>query len=245
MRIISLNLHKGFSSLNTRLVIHELKEALEKAEPDLVFLQEVVGEHRGHSANHKKWPTAPQYEFLADTLWSDFSYAKNAVYPLGHHGNAILSRYPILSSQNINLTHLESSQRGLLHCQIKIPNLSIDLQTLCVHLGLLEGERKKQIQQIRKFIEEKIPKESPLVLAGDFNDWRGKAHDQLAKPLGLFDAFDLINGKLAKSYPSRFPLLSLDRIYVRGLRPTKAKALKGKPWNQLSDHIPLMAEISF
>ncbi len=86
--------------------------------PDLVFLQEVQGLHQQHAIKHDNWPAQPQHEFLADTIWHA-SYGRNVLYDHGHHGNAILSRYPIERSHNQDVTHLSFERRGLLHTQIE------------------------------------------------------------------------------------------------------------------------------
>ena len=96
LHIATYNIHKGFSQFNQRMVLHALKDQLHLIRPDLVFLQEVHGEHVGHAARHAGWPEEPQYEFLADELWQDFAYGKNAVYPEGHHGNACCRATPSL-----------------------------------------------------------------------------------------------------------------------------------------------------
>jgi signal transduction histidine kinase len=71
---------------------------------DVVFLQEIHGEHKGHQANLQDWPNEAQFEYLADSIWHHHAYGKNAVYPEGHHGNAILSKYPIKRWDNLDLT---------------------------------------------------------------------------------------------------------------------------------------------
>lgn len=38
-------------------------------------------------------------------------------------------------------------------------------------------------------------------------------------------------------------MLTLDRIYTRGLRVTQAQVHHGAPWAQLSDHLPLSATL--
>src|SRR6185436_3179253 len=43
LRVVTLNIHKGLSHFNRRMVIHELREGLQTLDPDLVFLQEVQG----------------------------------------------------------------------------------------------------------------------------------------------------------------------------------------------------------
>jgi endonuclease/exonuclease/phosphatase (EEP) superfamily protein YafD len=39
-------------------------------------------------------------------------------------------------------------------------------------------------------------------------------------------------------------VLSMDRIYYRGLDISDCHRLHGQPWSKLSDHTPLLAEFS-
>src|SRR4051812_7468381 len=94
LRVISYNIHKGFSSGNLKFILKKMREALRFVQPDLIFLQEVLGHHEVHSRRIKDWPDQSQFEFLAHELWPHFAYGRNAVYTNGHHGNAILSKYP-------------------------------------------------------------------------------------------------------------------------------------------------------
>ena len=71
LRVLSLNAHKGFTLFNRRFILQELREAVRAVAADLVFLQEVIGTHAHHARRHKNWPALPQYEYLADTLWTD------------------------------------------------------------------------------------------------------------------------------------------------------------------------------
>ncbi len=78
-KLLTLNTHKGFTSFNRKFVLHELREAVRSVSADIVFLQEVLGSHARHSARHANWPKVSHYEFLADSLWRDFAYGRNAV----------------------------------------------------------------------------------------------------------------------------------------------------------------------
>lgn len=100
LRVLTVNAHKGFGFLNRRFILHELREAVRAVAADVVFLQEVLGSHAHHARRYKDWPATPQYEFLADTIWTQHAYGRNAVYPHGDHGNALLSRFPIRSYAN-------------------------------------------------------------------------------------------------------------------------------------------------
>ena len=104
LHIATYNIHKGFSFFNQRIVLHEMRDKLRALGTDIIFLQEVVGAHHKHAIRFSNWPSNPQYEFLADSVWQDFAYGKNAVYAEGHHGNAILSRFPIIRWENIDIS---------------------------------------------------------------------------------------------------------------------------------------------
>ena len=124
LHIATYNIHKGFSYFNHRLVLHELRDQLRALGTDIIFLQEVVGEHSKHASRFVSWPNISQHEFLADSVWQDFAYGKNAVYDEGHHGNAILSRFPIVSWENEDISSHRFENRGLLHCELSIPALA-------------------------------------------------------------------------------------------------------------------------
>jgi endonuclease/exonuclease/phosphatase family metal-dependent hydrolase len=243
LRVLSLNAHKGFSPLNRRFVLQELREAVRAVAADLVFLQEVIGVHAQHARRHQQWPLSPQYEYLADTLWSDHAYGRNAVYPHGDHGNALLSRFPIRWHRNHDASSGSGEARGFLHCVLELPGGV--LHAICVHLGLRERERRYQVELLCRLIEAEVPAGAPLVVAGDFNDWRKRAHDRLSRCAGLRDVFVAATGTAARTFPARWPLLALDRIYVRNAKLSQPLSLGVRPWSHLSDHAPLAAEVQW
>lgn len=242
LKILTLNLHKGFSSFHRRFILHDLREAIREISADIVFLQEVLGDHREYSTRQEHWPKTAQYEFLADTIWQSYAYGRNAVYPAGHHGNALLSKYPIVRHENRDVSISRSERRGLLYAVLELPRSHGQLHAVCVHLGLRERHRAKQIGRLCELVSE-IPAEAPLVVAGDFNDWRGRAHAPLLRRVGLSEVFVGAQGRAARSFPARWPFLRLDRIYVRNLHPGNAMVLAQRPWSHLSDHAALSAEL--
>jgi endonuclease/exonuclease/phosphatase family metal-dependent hydrolase len=243
LRIATYNIHKGFSFFKRRMVIHELRAHLRTLGADLVFLQEVQGGHEHHARRFDNWPQQSQHEFLADSMWDDFAYGKNAVYESGHHGNAILSRYPIARWDNEDISEHRFESRGLLHCEIAIPGWNEVLHCVCVHLGLLARHRKLQMHAICARIERLVPAGAPLIVAGDFNDWRHRAGAGLARPLGLREVFEHMQGSPARSFPAALPVLRLDRIYVRGFSIEEVHVHHGHPWGRISDHAVLTASV--
>ena len=243
LKIATYNIHKGFSHFNRRMMIHELRDRLRALSADIVFLQEVVGEHERHAERFEDWPAVPQYEFLADSIWGEFAYGRNSAYDLGHHGNAVLSRYPILSFENQDVSAHRYDKRGLLHCEIRPPGYERTLHCICVHLALHEHGRRKQIGALIERLHREVPDGDPVIVAGDFNDWRNLAGRRLATALSLREAFRDHRGASARSFPSNFPLLRLDRIYVRGFDVRHTEVHHGYPWSRISDHAALSAEL--
>jgi endonuclease/exonuclease/phosphatase family metal-dependent hydrolase len=244
LTVMTVNIHKGFTSFNRRFILHELRDAVRKVGADVVFLQEVLGMHEAHSEKYAdSWPEAPHYEFLADSIWPQFAYGQNMIYPKGHHGNAVMSKFPILNHQNHDVSIAGPEKRGLLHCEISIPGHHHPVHAICVHLGLAENHRQQQLDLLCAIVRTEVPHDAPLVVAGDFNDWRRKAHDILWREVGLREIFVTAYGEAAKTFPAIFPVLSLDRIYVRNCSVHLPVVLPRRPWAHLSDHAPLVAEI--
>ena len=241
LRLATYNIHKGFSHFNRRMMVHELRHHLRLLEADIVFLQEVQGEHEHHAKNVHDWPVEPQYEFLADEVWGDYAYGRNAIYDHGHHGNAILSRFPIISAENQDVSAHRFEQRGLLHCEIALDKLR--LHCLCVHFGLYERGRRRQLSALTERVQRLVPPDAPLVVAGDFNDWRNSAGRRLVTELGLKEVFRDQRGRPARTFPSAFPVLRLDRIYVRGFAVQHTEVHHGFPWSRMSDHAALSARL--
>jgi endonuclease/exonuclease/phosphatase family metal-dependent hydrolase len=122
-------------------------------------------------------------------------------------------------------------------------NKSVDLVT--VHLNLIEADRRAQIEKLVARLTKTIAPEAPLLIAGDFNDWRGQASRVLGPKLGMVEVHELLHGRLARTFPSWLPLLRLDRIYSRGLEPKSVEVLRARKWRGLSDHLPLFAEFAW
>jgi endonuclease/exonuclease/phosphatase family metal-dependent hydrolase len=243
LNIATYNIHKGLSFFKRRMVIHELRDHLRALNADLVFLQEVQGLHAHHARRFENWPVQPQCEFLADTIWTDFAYGKNAVYDGGHHGNAILSRFPIVRWDNEDISEHRFENRGMLHCEIAIPDWSGVVHCVCIHLGLTAQHRARQMRALQLRIERLVPRDAPLIVAGDFNDWAHRAKRDLAKSLGLKEVFEHMHGHPARSFPAALPVLRLDRIYVRGFDVKQARVHHGHPWARISDHAALTSTI--
>jgi len=242
IKVLSINIHKGFSLFNRRFVLPQLRDAIHEVDADVVLLQEVVGENRRLEKKIDGWPAGTQLDFLAQGRWDHICYGKNAIYSHRHHGNAILSKFPIVEHENISLTNYRLEQRGLLHVQIKVPGYSWIFHVFNVHLDLTGISRRKQIQKIIARAKKHVLPTEPFVLGGDFNDWTGETTPALFEFLEVHECFHRQRGSHARSFPSFKPMLQLDRLYFRSLNLHSAKTLENRPWSRLSDHLPIVVE---
>jgi len=241
LRILTYNLHKGFSVGNRHFILHQIRDALIESDADVMLLQEMQGQHKEHEKKHKNWPQNSHSEFLADTLWPHHIYAKNVVYESGHHGNAILSKYILQRWENINISPFSWASRSVLHSVITLPDSNEEIHIMCIHLGLMAMERRQQFKTLCTRIDEHVPHDAPLIVAGDFNDWTGQAEKHLSQHLQLKEAYRTLHHHYAKTFPAWMPMLTMDRIYYRGLTLSSCDRPNDKMWDKLSDHAPLIA----
>ncbi len=237
VRIATYNIHKGVQGLgpSRRLEIHNLAHAVEQFDADIVCLQEVRSHHRKFEKLFTRWPALDQAGYLLPEGYESV-YRTNAVTRHGEHGNALLSRWPVLGSSHTDVSDHRFEQRGLLHAQLLVEG--VEVHVVVVHFGLIHAGRARQVKRLGEYIARVLPPSAPLIVAGDFNDWGAK----LLKPMADLDlrTFDSLR---LPTYPARLPLLHLDRIYVRGLRPISAHVPHGRIWTRMSDHLPLIAEL--
>jgi len=248
LHVATYNIHKGLSYFNRRVVLHELRERLRELDADIVFLQEVQGEHTRHGERYHNYPDGAQHDFIAAEIWPHSVYGKNSVYEAGHHGNAILSRFSILQSFNTDVSAHRFESRGLLHCEIDLLGQQNEtgqpgVHCLCAHFGLFAKGRRAQTSALIDYVRNEIPPDAPLIIAGDFNDWRNQLSKTLASELHIHDVFHLHRGTPARSFPSRLPMLRLDRIYVRGFNVLHSSVHTDGAWQRLSDHAALSAQL--
>ncbi len=248
IKVLSYNIHKGVGMRSKTLTIQGIKEAVEQSGANILFLQEIVGENRKSRERFPHWPDASQFEYLADKMWPHYAYGKNAIYFGGNHGNAILSQFPIVFSETTCISTNPFEKRGILHAKILVPEKDggepkDEIELFCLHLDLFHRGRKRQYQWIKEYMLAEANLLSPMIVAGDFNDWNQKSRDVFEAQFGMTEVFHHLNGNYAKTFPSPMPVLPLDRLYVRNFDILNAEIGDKMQWRKLSDHLPIMAEI--
>jgi endonuclease/exonuclease/phosphatase family metal-dependent hydrolase len=265
IRVATYNIHKGVMGLRKHSRIHDLRLALHSIDADIVFLQEVQerNERLARRAGHHN---GTQLDVLCTGGYLHRVYGKNAVYPHGHHGNAIVSRHEIGQHLNHDISDHALEKRGLLHAisHIGLPRGSaLDIHLINTHFGLIKRSRVRQAEFLIDFVRNEVPEDAPLIIAGDFNDWQQGVDEVLHRDLDVVEAAGEFNRRqhrrrtldrllpwrsgakplVARTYPSVMPWLTLDRIYVRGFKVRDVKVPRGVEWSQRSDHMPLIADL--
>lgn len=264
LRLLTYNIHQGRTARKNEGAWVRLRDRILELEPDVVVLQEVAGaedelveaaaalEGAAVSAAIHEVPKEKRIEQLQHLSGGNFPhvvFGKNAVFRGGFHGNAVLSRFPIVHSEQIDLSLAMARarqirmlpRRGMLHVHLAAPNGTL-VHLVATHFGLLEFERANQRKELCRYVREHLRPEEPLLVAGDFNDWRQRLSRRLHRELALEEVFLSAEARHARTFPARFPLLCLDRIYYRGVSLERVSRPRGEQWGLLSDHLPILAD---
>ena len=242
LRVATYNIHKGVRGIGPRrrLEIHNLVLGIEALDADLVCLQEVRLFHQRDALRFERtllgWPEGGQADFLAPEGY-DVAYRTNAITKHGEHGNALLARWPLGEVYHHDVSDHRFEQRGLLH----VPVLwqGIEVHVIVAHVGLIHASRVRQVDKLAQYLAAQVPGEAHVLVAGDFNDW-GERLDAPMHERGLHRAR---TGIPARTFPSRVPLFTLDRIYTRGFQCVSTHVPRGPAWARMSDHLPRVVKL--
>jgi endonuclease/exonuclease/phosphatase family metal-dependent hydrolase len=241
IRVATWNIHKGVNGLGPRrrLEIHNIGLAVDQFDADIICLQEVRKHHHREAQRFSHWPSLEQADFLAPLGYTPV-YQTNAITKHGEHGNALLTRWPVIKHQHEDMSDHRFEQRGLLHVEVLIHAAPVHI--VVVHLGLIKSSRRRQVKQLCDYIQREIPKDSPLIVAGDFNDWGNACETALkSEHLHTFQSNPIAAKKL-RTYPARLPLVQFDYVFARHLTATSVVVPTGQSWARMSDHLPLIAD---
>ena len=232
-RLITYNIRKG-KGASGRLdgSVAKLGRALLEHHPDVMSCQEVF---------HGFAKPIEQSAQLGELLGLPHYYLPNRTRRVGHHGNATFTHYPVLGMDNYDISTNPVEKRGVLHLKLNLHGKV--LHVFNAHLGLNQRQRSVQIRHIANIIQKTCQPDEALVLAGDFNDWNRVIDRYVTKKMGLVNVFGHVRGVESRTWHARRLVFNLDRVYVRHIRSVHTQRLAGAPWNELSDHLPLWAEL--
>lgn len=236
LRVLSYNIHKCIGGVDRRYEPERVAEVINNLEPDVLLLQEV--DHNVPRSNRDR-----QVDVLGELVGMRYRtwFPNVDVRGGGEYGNAILSRYPLIESSNIDLSIRWKKRRSALHGVIRVRHDDIDrtVHLYNMHLGLARFERRIQL---RKFVDShpfsSLHHDTPVVVGGDLNDVYGRL-GELLRPSG-FRGVD----KRPLTFPAWGPMRPLDAIFVRGAVDfVKLARCESELARRASDHRPLVAEV--
>ena len=222
IRVMTWNIHGGMGP-DGRHDLERMLALVRRADPDILALQE-VDSRRAAGAEH---PVA-----MVKRVLGHYGVAAAAITsPDGDYGQVLLSRWPISDNGVHDISVTGCEPRRAITAVVDAP--AGKLFVLATHLGLRFLERHRQCQLLAALT---TMSKLTTVAMGDFNDWMwpGSVQNTLARQLP---------GRTHhRTFPARFPLFKLDRIYCR-----PASALLGSrvdlAASSISDHLPIIAEI--
>ncbi len=239
--LLTYNIHKCVGGADRRHDRDRITEVISHYDPDLILLQEVDQYSKRSKAKRQ-----------ADVLGQALGYRHRTYFPNvrirggGAYGNAILSRFPITETSNLDLTIPPKKRRSVLHARIRVRlngqfgNTTRTFHVFNLHLGLSGLERKIQL---RKFLDSqpfvRLHHQTPIIVGGDFNDVWGTLGKKLLVPAGFRGLVRPI-----RTFPAYAPLRALDSLYVRGdIAITQVHRARLEVAKWASDHLPLVAEL--
>lgn len=232
-RVTTYNIHKC-RGLDRRVRPKRIAEVLREIDADVVALQEVVGMDEAEREHN-------QVAAIAEELGLDFRTGENRRLRGAAYGNAVLSRWPIVSDRNHDLTWRLYEPRGCLDVAIKLPDdAQTVLQVFNVHLGTGFFERRNQAHRLLEVIAGETS--GPKILLGDFNEWtRGLTTRLLSRHWNSAEPEPRLGR--ARTYPGVFPLLHLDHVYYNSALTLKDITVhRTRLALAASDHLPIVAE---
>jgi endonuclease/exonuclease/phosphatase family metal-dependent hydrolase len=234
-RVATYNIHKcqGF---DRRTSPDRIIAVIEELRAEILCLQEVVHAPGGPRIFDQAQEIA---RALPEYSWC---FGSNRVLRGGNYGNMTLTRFPIRTWRNHDLTHRKREERGVLQADIEL-GANQTLHLFNIHLGTSYTERRSQATRL---LSSDVLGQGTLsdtrLIVGDFNEWTIGLTTKLLRR--TFKTFRPRHGmRFPRTYPGMLPLLSLDHYYYEPpLELEQARLWRSRKALVASDHLPLIAD---
>lgn len=228
MRIVigSYNIHRSFGRDMT-CDPERIVAVINALKADVVALQEVESPSAsGHNL----------LRYFADQTGLEVIPGPIFLGEHGHYGNALLTSAEVLAVRRFDLAHPGREPRSAIDVDLRCRDVTF--RVVATHLGLLPGERRYQVKRLLQLFDP--ADRTPTALIGDFNEWFPRS-----RPLRWIVSY-FGRAPAPATFPAHFPLLALDRIWVRPDRALRRLELfQSRLAAEASDHLPLRAEIEW
>ncbi|HYX66263.1 MAG TPA: endonuclease/exonuclease/phosphatase family protein [Burkholderiales bacterium] len=218
LRIASYNVH-GCVGADGRKDASRIAEVIAELQCDTVGLQEV--DYR--------------LDYIAMRLGMQAVPGLTLLRHDGPFGNALLTRRRVLAVRRLAFGYGRHEPRNALDVDLEVGGAP--LRVIVTHLGLFAAERRYQMRKLLALLRDS-PRERIIVL-GDMNEWL-----PLSRPLRWLNG--ILGASVAeRSFPSRWPLFALDRVWVRPRHSLLAfQAHRSMLAAAASDHLPVKAIVA-
>jgi len=237
-RIMTYNVHRCVG-VDGRLDVSRIAAAIARRRPDVVALQELdVGRARTGGVD--------QAHAIAHKLGMSFHFHPALAVEEERYGDAILTAEP-LSLIKAGPLPGSTSIRGLEPRGALWGKLQLDGRTVNIintHLGLVPHEQRAQADCLVGPDWLGHPDcQDPVILVGDFNaTTRYSAYRTFVARLRDARA-DIPGARSTPTFPSRFPVLAIDHIFVSpSVEVLRVEAPNDPLLRVASDHLPLVAD---
>lgn len=228
--VANFNIKAGKAGAGGRLP--EIAEQLRGWDPDVVLLQE-VDRFRAGSGN------VDQAAWLGEQLGYEHVFGANLRSGGGEYGTAILSRHPIVTSENVALPNRPGAeQRGLLKAVVRLPGRDVSFYT--THLQsrrVYAGLRAEQAREVVRILD---ADENPTVIGGDFNSGPSVEAMRVMRER-LTDTWAVSGRGDGATWPATGARGRIDYLLHHGVDALGAVVTP----SGLSDHLPLRAAYSY
>lgn len=226
LRVASYNIHRCIGT-DGEYRPARIRQVLRELDAQVIALQEVE--------------SGAQHGELLDYLVEDSHWRVIEGTTLhrhsGRYGNAVLTSLPVLEERLLDLSFKQREPRGAIDLELDLHGHDGQLRIIATHLGLLPGERRVQTRQLLDWIGPPQSGQTTLLM-GDMNEWFlwGRPLHWLRAYFGATPA--------AATFPSRWPLLALDRIWLYPRRQLMNLQVMRTPLTRrASDHLPVVASL--
>ncbi|WP_165452847.1 endonuclease/exonuclease/phosphatase family protein [Paenibacillus thalictri] len=218
LRVMTYNIRHG-EGLDNRVDLERTIGELQKANPDVVALQEV---------DRYWWRSGmeDQVKKIAASLHMYYEYSPSIQKGFAQYGNALLSRYP-LTAPHIYALPGEKEPRSVITVQLDTAHGPVTIAA--THLGVSAEDRKRQLPLVTDIVAA-LP--GPKIVMGDFN--AGAAGPGMAALLSAVAPIPLIDPMGTVQHGGE-----IDHILTN-------LPLSGDAWTQASDasdHIPVISDL--
>lgn len=227
LRVMTYNIHHG-EGLDGKVDLERIARLINDNKADLVALQEV--DRNTGRTQRRDMPAE-----LAKLTGMQQAFGGNLPLEGGDYGNAILSRFPILSVANHHLPKIvPGEQRGILETKVQVGERDITFCSIHLDHRRPEEDRLASVAKVRELLSSR----RPLIVAGDFNAIPASETYARTKAF-LKDAWRPEDGE-GLTIPANKPTARIDYIWVSQDFTSHGGSI---PQSEASDHLPVLIEL--